>query len=150
MRRVSLIVDFLPKVLSFIVFFLLFGCTTESRKANTEIVEKKTVTPTFELDHMVREWSESFVTKTDSTYKATINFYLADSSKASHVLFSNNQFELVQGSTDSYNMSFSSTKEHYNKILRGEMTAMTSMGQATSSDPIPLNYDIQKALNKFA
>jgi mannose-6-phosphate isomerase-like protein (cupin superfamily) len=99
---------------------------------------------------MVREWSESFVTKIDSTYTATLNFYLADSSKACHVLFSNNQFELVQGSTDSYNMSFSSTKEHYNKIFRGEMTAMTSMGQATSSDPIPLNYDIQKAISDNA
>ena len=96
---------------------------------------------------MVREWSESFVTKIDSTYKATINFYLADSSKACHVLFSNNQFELFKGSTDSYNLSFSSTKEHYNKIFRGDMTAMTSMGQATSSDPIPLNFDIQKAIS---
>lgn len=104
------------------------------------------MTSTFELDYRVEKWSESFVTKTDSTYKATINFYLADSSEACHVLFSNNQFELVQGSTDSYNLSFSSTKEHYNKIFRGEITAMTSMGQATSSDPIPLNFDIQRRL----
>jgi mannose-6-phosphate isomerase-like protein (cupin superfamily) len=140
----------MAKVLTTIVCFLIFGCTTESRQAKTEIVAEKTAKASFELDHMVREWSESFVTKIDSTYTATLNFYLADSSKACHVLFSNNQFELVQGSTDSYNMSFSSTKEHYNKIFRGEMTAMTSMGQATSSDPIPLNYDIQKAISDNA
>ena len=114
------------------------------------MVPKKMVTSTFELDHMVRKWSESFVTKTDSTYEAILNFYLADSSQACHVLFSNNEFELVNGSTDSYNISFSSTRDHYNKIFKGEMTAMTSMGQATSSDPIPLNFDIQKAITDNA
>ncbi len=139
----------LEKIL-FLVLLLIFGCTNHSGKEKIEVVAEKTVASTFELDHMVREWSESFVTKIDSTYKATINFYLADSSKACHVLFSNNQFELVQGSTDSFNMSFSSTKEHYNKIFRGEMTAMTSMGQATSSDPIPLNFEIQKAISDNA
>ena len=146
MPRVSLSVDPLSKVLSILVCFLIFGCTTESRKADTEIVAINTANPALELDHMVREWSESFVTKIDSTYEATINFYLADSSEACHVLFSNNQFELFEGDTDSYNLSFSSTKEHYNKIFRGDMTAMTSMGQATSSDPIPLNFDIQKGI----
>ena len=139
----------LEKILS-LVFLLIFGCTNHSGKEKKEVVAEKMVASTFELDHMVREWSESFVTKIDSTFKATINFYLADSSKACHVLFSNNQFELVQGSTDSFNMSFSSTKEHYNKIFRGEMTAMTSMGQATSSDPIPLNFEIQKAISDNA
>ena len=139
----------LEKILS-LVFLLIFGCTNHSGKEKKEVVAEKMVASTFELDHMVREWSESFVTKIDSTYKATINFYLADSSKACHVLFSNNQFELVQGSADSFNMSFSSTKEHYNKIFRGEMTAMTSMGQATSSDPIPLNFEIQKAISDNA
>ena len=139
----------LEKILS-LVLLLFFGCTNHSGKEKKEVVAEKMVPSTFELDHMVREWSESLVTKINSTYKATINFYLADSSKACHVLFSNNQFELVQGSADSFNMSFSSTKEHYNKIFRGEMTAMTSMGQATSSDPIPLNFEIQKAISDNA
>ena len=41
MPRVSLSVDPLPKVLSILVCFLIFGCTTESRKAETEIVADK-------------------------------------------------------------------------------------------------------------
>ncbi|MGB5191308.1 cupin domain-containing protein [Robiginitalea sp.] len=133
-----------------LVFLLIVGCANDSVKEKKEMVPKKMVTSTFELDHMVRKWSESFVTKTDSTYEAILNFYLADSSQACHVLFSNNEFELVNGSTDSYNISFSSTRDHYNKIFKGEMTAMTSMGQATSSDPIPLNFDIQKAITDNA
>jgi mannose-6-phosphate isomerase-like protein (cupin superfamily) len=137
----------MQKNLSIILILLIIGC---SKNSNNEIIEIKTEIPTFELDYMVKKWSESFVEKIDSTYEATINFYLADSSEACHVLFSSNEFELVKGSTDSYNLSFSSTKDHFNKIFRGEMTAMTSMGQATSSDPIPLNFDIQKAISDNA
>ena len=140
----------MEKILSILLLFLIIGCANNSKKENREIIVKKPKTPTFELDYMVEKWSESFVSKIDSTYEATINFYLADSSEACHVIFSSNKFELVKNSTDNYNLSFSSTKDHFNKIFRGDMTAMTSMGQATSSDPIPLNFDIQKAISDNA
>ena len=140
----------MEKILSILLLFLIIGCTNNSKKENREIIVKKPKTPTFELDYMVEKWSESFVSKIDSTYEATINFYLADSSEACHVIFSSNKFDLVKNSTDNYNLSFSSTKDHFNKIFRGDMTAMTSMGQATSSDPIPLNFDIQKAISDNA
>lgn len=125
-----------------ILIFSIVGCAKGPGKEFEETVEA----PVFELDHMVEKWTESFVKKVDSSYAATINFYLSDSTEAVHVLIANNEFELVRGSIDSYNLSFSSTKEHYNKIFKGEMTAMTSMGQATSSDPIPLNFDAKKAV----
>ena len=135
------------RIVSLALLLAIIGCTNDPRREDKEITAKRIETPTFELDQMLEKWSESFVQKIDSTYEASINFYLADSSEAYHVLFANNEFELIKGSTDSYNMSFSATKEHYNKIFSGEMTAMTSMGQATSSDPIPLNFDIQKAIS---
>lgn len=137
----------MKQILSLALVFLTIGCSTVSKDENQVPVPENAEYQTFTLDYMVGKWSESFVEKIDSSYAATLNFYLADSSEACHVKFSNQKFELVEGHTDSYNLSFSSTIDHYNKIFRGDMTAMTSMGQATASDPIPLNFDIQNAIS---
>lgn len=140
----------LNKVLLYILIFSIAGCVSEVEQVDDAYPSEKTDQQTYNLKHMVEIWSESFVEKIDSNYYATINFYLADSSEAYHVLFSNNEFEIIDGSTDSYNLSFHSTKEHYNKMFRGDMTALTSMGQATSSDPIPLNFDVKKPITDNA
>lgn len=123
------------------------GCLKVPKEEKQAVALQDKENQAYTLDYMVGKWSESFVEKIDSSYVATLNFYLADSSKAYHVKFSDREFELVEGPADSYNLSFSSTIEHYNKIFRGDMTAMTSMGQANASDPIPLDYDIQNAIS---
>ncbi|WP_445383018.1 cupin domain-containing protein [Robiginitalea sp. IMCC43444] len=140
----------MEKIFSVLIVLGIFGCTGGVNKEDALITLNETEAPNYELDYMVEKWSESFVTKIDSAYRATINFYLADSSEACHVLIAKNNFELVKQSTDSFNLSFSATKDHYNKIFRGDITAMTSMGQATSSDPIPLNFEIQRAISDNA
>ena len=61
----------MQKNLSIILILLIIGC---SKNSNNEIIEIKTEIPTFELDYMVKKWSESFVEKIDSTNEETNNF----------------------------------------------------------------------------
>ncbi|WP_224484726.1 cupin domain-containing protein [Robertkochia aurantiaca] len=126
--------------------FLIISCSSNEKKRVDSSISVKEDNKNYELKYMLEKWSESFIEKTDSTYQVSLSFYLADSSEVYQVEVKNNVFEIIEGETDSYNISFSATKDHYNRIFRGDITAMTSMGQATSTDPIPLNFDIQSSV----
>ena len=135
-----------------ILFVLLtFGCSEKSDdskmpsgKPNSyQVVDDRE----YSFKEMLTNWSTKFTEKIDSNYSATINFKLSDLDKEIYqVEFKNKRFKLYQGQNDSSNMTFESTLEHYNKIYKGEMTAMTSMGQATSSDPTPLIPNLEKPI----
>ena len=135
-----------------ILFVLLtFGCSEKSN--NSKKISGKTNSyqvfddREYSFKEMLSNWSTKFAEKIDSNYTATINFKLSDLDKEMYqVEFKDKRFKLYHGQNDSSNMTFESTLKHYNKIYKGDMTAMTSMGQATSSDPIPLIPKLEKPI----
>ena len=135
-----------------ILFVLLaVGCSEQSNNLNNISGEINSYQVTddreYSFKEMLTNWSTKFAEKVDSNYAATINFKLADlDEEVYQVEFKDKRFELYQGQNDSSNMTFESTLDHYNKMYKGVMTAMTSMGQATSSDPIPLIPNIEKPI----
>jgi len=123
----------------FIIIILLIGCSKQSRKLENTSAEKKD-TKLLELSYILDKWSDSFVSKIDSNYKASIKFKLTGTTNQYNVNISNNSYQIdsLEKTNDSINFTFESTLNHYNKIYNEEITAMTSMGQAYPTDPIPL------------
>jgi len=134
-----------------LVVLLAFGCSEKPNNSN-KISGKTNSDQVFDhreygFKEMLTNWSTKFAEKIDSNYTATVNFKLSDLDKEIYqVEFKDKSFKLNQGQNDSSNMTFESTLKHYNKIYKGDMTAMTSMGQATSSDPIPLIPKLEKPI----
>jgi mannose-6-phosphate isomerase-like protein (cupin superfamily) len=85
-----------------------------------------------------------FIQKIDTGYQVIVNFNLADSHRACHIIIDNKQFQVVDSLHPDANFTFKSSLEHYNKIYRGEITGFTSMGRANMSDSTPLDFDFHK------
>ena len=135
-----------------VLLLFLVGCSGESSKsskdARTPTVDQPVVTLDADLSDMLSAWSESFAQKIDSSYEAIVNFRLSDNPQESyHVEFKDKQFRMNQGESSSSNFSFESNLGHYSKMYNGEMTALTSMGQASSTDPIPLVPKLEKPVS---
>ena len=130
---------------------LLIGCREYSSSSSINMSKPATTKVgeniKYEFNEMLTNWSTNFVEKIDTSYNAIVNFKLSDSGKESYnVEFKRNNFKLNKGTTDSSNFTFESSLEHYNKMYKGEMTALTSMGQATSNDSIPLTPNLDKPI----
>lgn len=129
----------------------LISCSQDQNNDNPTTTPKN-----YDLETILNGWGKSFVSKIDESYNAIVNFHQKDQEKDFHIIISELKYSIEEGVNDSANFTFNSTLHHYNKIFIGEMTALTSMGQATSSDSIPLEPDIHKpiaddgnALNDF-
>ena len=83
----------MKQILSLALVISVIGCTTISNEKDQQPAPQKNEATSYTLNYMVDKWSESFVQKIDSSYQATLVFYLADSSLACHVKFSNKEFE---------------------------------------------------------
>jgi Mannose-6-phosphate isomerase len=130
---------------------LLIGCWEDSNSSSEKISKPTTNkivdNSKYDFNEMITNWSTNFVEKIDTNYKAIVNFKLSDSGKESYyVEFKRNNFKLNKGISNSSNFTFESSLEHYNKMYKGEMTALTSMGQATSNDSIPLIPNLEKPI----
>ena len=130
---------------------LIFGCSeysNDSKKTGSktnllEVLDDRK----YSFKEMLNGWSINFVEKIDSNYTAQINFKLSNLDEEKYyVQFKNKKFNLRKGQSDSSNFTFESTIEHYNRIYNGDMTALTSMGQATPSDSIPLIPKLEKPI----
>ena len=129
--------------------FFIIGCAENSHNpkkakcdtnSHEEFVDKE-----YTFKEMLYGWSDMFIKKIDSNYTAQVNFKLSDLNQdIYHVEFKNKKFNLLEGRSDYSNFTFESTFKHFNKIYKGDMTALTSMGQATPLDSIPLKPKLEK------
>jgi len=131
-----------------ILIYSVLGCVPESndleKPKNIEPLENSIDPQDRALKFLLDRWALAFIEKIDSNYQASINFQLSDSTNQYHVNIQHQGFEVLPGFHPFPNFTFESTLEHFNKIYQGEMTALTSMGQASSADPIPLVPNLLK------
>jgi mannose-6-phosphate isomerase-like protein (cupin superfamily) len=138
-------------ILQAIIIILIFGCNNKPN--DNGIIDSN---ENLELKVILEEWANNYLNKIDKDYKAIINFSLTDSDENWYLDINDLKFTLKKGKIDTANFSFKSTLSHYNKMYNGKITGLTSMGQATSKDKIPLIPQIHKpvensenALNDF-
>lgn len=94
----------------------------------------------FELNFILDKWASAFVNKIDKDYRIIVNFTIPEDSVACHLNIENQKYNLAKGKNDQAAFTFQSSNEHYNKIYREEMTALTSLGRANMSDKTPLDF----------
>jgi len=114
------------------------GCINEHSR------QPKEVKHDINLDEVLTSLGDPFLEKIDKEYHAIVNFTITDSEISKHIIISEGQFQVKDSLNGEANFTFISSLEHYNKIIRGEITGFTSMGRAEMSDTTPLDFEFHK------
>ena len=126
--------------------FLISGCSSKIEESEQNPTIEKSSVKMEDLKYMLNQWGSSFIQKIDSGYIASVNFKLTNSPLQYNISFHNKSYKIIPKVIDSVNFTYESSLKHYNKVFNGVMTALTSMGQASPADPIPLIPELHKAV----
>jgi mannose-6-phosphate isomerase-like protein (cupin superfamily)/putative sterol carrier protein len=121
-----------------LIIFAITSCNNEQSLQSKEVKQDRN------LNEVLTSLGSPFVKKIDKEYQAIVNFTITDSEISKHIIISEGQFQVYDSLNADANFTFKSSLEHYNKIIRGEITGFTSMGRANMSDSTPLDFEFHK------
>lgn len=131
----------MKKTIFIAICLSLLSCSQDQSNLNSPITKTN-----LDFRTILNGWGNTFLGKVENTYNVIVNFQLTDKELGYHLIISDLKYSIEEGVSDSANFTFKASLAHYNKMYRGEMTALTSMGQATGLDSIPLEPDIHKPI----
>jgi mannose-6-phosphate isomerase-like protein (cupin superfamily) len=137
-RRSALRRKFEGIALFLLIIFAITSCNNEQSLQSEEVKQD------INLNEVLTSLGSPFVKKIDKEYQAIVNFTITDSEISKHIIISEGQFQVYDSLNAGANFTFKSSLEHYNKIIRGEITGFTSMGRANMSDSTPLDFEFHK------
>lgn len=102
----------------------------------------------FDMGKRLETLSRSFKHQIDEEYAANIQFTVSDLNEVwSVTIRPGRNISVRKGSNEEAECFFTADRETYEKIFKGEFTALTAAGRARLSDPAPLDFHLAPGLN---